>query len=90
MSDYRLIWGNMKRWGFVLLGLGLGLYLSRVIAETTMTTWSWPTSLALVVVCSIIGVGLATLGQRFGLTLTPLAILYALSLPLPGLWPLWP
>ena len=62
---------------FVLLGLGLGLYASRVIAEATMTAWPWPASLALIIVCITVGIGLAALGNRHGLTLTPLAILYA-------------
>jgi hypothetical protein len=60
-----------------LLGLGLGLYVSRIIAEATMTIWPWPASLALIIGCGIIGVSLVALGQRRGLTLTPLAILYA-------------
>jgi 4-amino-4-deoxy-L-arabinose transferase-like glycosyltransferase len=60
-----------------LLGLGLGLYLSRVVAEGTATTWPWLGSLALIIGCSIIGVGLAALGHRYGLTLVPLATLYA-------------
>ena len=77
MSDYRLIWDQIKRWDFVLLGLGLGLYLSRVIAEATTTVWPWLASLALIIVCSVIGAGLAALGNRHGLTLTPLATLYA-------------
>jgi hypothetical protein len=37
----------------------------------------WLALLALIIVCSVIGVGLAALGNRHGLTLTPLAILYA-------------
>jgi hypothetical protein len=71
---------NDNSWGFVLLGLGLGLYLSRVIAEATMTVWSWLALLTLIVVCSVIGVGLAAFGNRYGLTLAPLAILYAYAL----------
>jgi len=58
----------------VLLGLGLGLYLSRVIAEATATIWPW---LALIIVCSALGVGLAALGHRYSLTLAPLVALYA-------------
>ena len=58
---------EIKRWDFILLGLGLGLYLSRVIVEATTTVWPWLASLALIIVCSIIGVGFATLGQRCGL-----------------------
>jgi len=68
---------EIKRWDFILLGLGLGLYVSRVIAEATTTVWPWLASLALIIGCSIIGVGLAALGHRYGLTLTPLATLYA-------------
>ena len=68
---------NDNSWGFVLLGLGLGLYLSRIIAEATMTIWSWLALLALIIVCSVIGIGLAALGRRCGLTLAPLVTLYA-------------
>jgi hypothetical protein len=60
-----------------LLGLGLGLYLSRVIAEATTTVWPWLASLALIIVCAVIGVGLVIRGRRGGLTLTPLVTLYA-------------
>jgi len=60
-----------------LLGLGLGLYVSRIIAEATTTVWPWPASLALIIVCSVIGIGLAAFGHRHSLTLAPLAILYA-------------
>jgi len=77
MSDYRLISNTIKRWDFVLLGLGLGLYLSRVIAEATATIWPWLALLALIIACSIIGVGLAALGHRYGLTLAPSVTLYA-------------
>jgi len=61
----------------VLLGLGLGLYVSRVIAEGTTIVWPWLVSLALIIGCSIVGIGLAALGHRYGLTLAPLATLYA-------------
>ena len=60
-----------------LLGLALGLYLSRVIAEATMTAWSWPASLALIIACNVVGVALTALGRRRSLRLTPLAALYA-------------
>ncbi|MBC8248345.1 MAG: DUF2723 domain-containing protein [Anaerolineales bacterium] len=68
---------EIKRWDFVLLGLGLGLYASRVIAEATTTAWPWLALLALIIACSLIGVGLAALGHRYGLTLAPLVTLYA-------------
>ncbi|MGA9351066.1 MAG: DUF2723 domain-containing protein [Anaerolineae bacterium] len=77
MLNYHLISDTIRRWGFVLLGLGLGLYLSRVIAETTATIWPWLASLALIIACSALGVGLAALGKHYGLTLAPLATLYA-------------
>jgi hypothetical protein len=80
MSDYPWISYKIKRWDFVLFGLGLGLYLSRVIAEATMTVWPWLASLALIIACSIVGIGLTVLGQRYGLTLAPLATLYAYAL----------
>ncbi len=76
MPDYLWISQKVKRWGFVFLGFGLGLYVSRVIAEAAMATWSWLASLALIMVCSIIGIGLTALGQRYGLMLAPLTILY--------------
>jgi hypothetical protein len=76
MSNYRLVADTVKRWDFALLGLGLGLYVSRVIAEATMI-WPWPALLTLIIACSIVGVGLAALGHRYGLTLIPLATLYA-------------
>ncbi len=59
-----------------LLGLGLGLYVSRVIAEATTTIWPWLALPGLIIACSIIGVGLAALGQRYGLTPAPLVTLY--------------
>ncbi len=68
---------NDDSWGFALLGLGLGLYLSRIVAEATTTVWPWLASLALILVCSAAGVGLAVLGRRYGLALTSLAVLYA-------------
>ena len=77
MSDYPWISHTIRRWGFVLLGLGLGLYLSRVITEVTATIWPWLASLALIIACSIIGICLAAIGNRYGLTLAPLATLYA-------------
>jgi len=61
----------------VLLGLGLGLYLSRVIPEVTATIWPWLALLALIIACNALGVGLAALGKHYSLTLTPLATLYA-------------
>ena len=61
----------------LLLGLSLGLYLSRVIAEATMTAWPWPASLALIMACSVAGVALAALGHHRNLRLVPLATLYA-------------
>lgn len=73
---YKTISDKIKRRDFVLLGLGLGLYLSRVIAEATATIWPWLASLALIIACSIVGVGLAALGRRYELTLVPLATLY--------------
>jgi len=60
-----------------LLGLGLGLCLSRVITEATTVTWSWLASLALIIACSVVGVGLVAFGKRRGLKLAPLAMLYA-------------
>jgi len=63
-----------------LLGLGLGLYVSRIIAEATTTVWPWLASLGLIIVCSVIGIGLAALGRRGGLTLAPLVTLYAYAL----------
>jgi hypothetical protein len=42
-----------------------------------MMTWAWFASLALIIACSVIGVGLVAFGNRHGLTLTPLATLYA-------------
>lgn len=77
MLDYRLISDKIERWDFVLLGLGLGLYLSRVIAEATATIWPWLVSLALIIACSAFGVGLAALGKHCGLTLAPLTTLCA-------------
>ncbi len=76
MSSYPWISQKVKRWGFVLVGLGLGLYLSRIIAEATTMVWPWLASLALIIACSVVGIGLAALGHRYGLTLAPLAILY--------------
>jgi hypothetical protein len=60
-----------------LLGLGLGLYLSRIIAEATMMVWPWFVSLGLIIAGSVVGVGLAALGRRRNLRLAPLAALYA-------------
>ena len=60
-----------------LLGLGLGLYLSRIIAETTMMVWPWLASLGLIIACSVVWVGLAALGRRRNLRLAPLAALCA-------------
>ena len=84
MPDYPWIAQKVKRWGFVLLGLGLGLYVSRVVAEATamirpvlsIVQGPWLASLAFIVTCSAIGLGLAALGHRYGLTLTPLVTLY--------------
>ena len=73
---------EIKRWQFVPLSLGLGLYLSRIAAEGWATAWPWWALLASLVCCSALGVGLAALGRRRGLNLAPLASLYAYVL-----WP---
>ncbi|MEA3459838.1 MAG: DUF2723 domain-containing protein, partial [Chloroflexota bacterium] len=68
---------GIKRWDFVPLGLGLGLYLSRAMAEMNMAVWPWWALLALAVGCVALGVGLIVLGRRGDLDLTPIAVLYA-------------
>lgn len=70
----------LKRWDFLLLGLGAWLYLSRVIAERSPLVW--PFLALLIVVAGALGVILAALGRRQGLNLTPAALFY--------LYVLWP
>jgi hypothetical protein len=47
-----------------LAGLGLGLYLARIVVEVTRVVWSLPALLALVILAGAAGLGLAFLTTR--------------------------
>lgn len=64
--------GRMRPWTITFLGVGLGLYLSRILVEFGSLDGPWRiiTSLGLVPV----GVALAALAHRRGVLLSPLAL----------------
>jgi hypothetical protein len=55
---------RIQRFSAYLGGLGLGLYLARVLVEATRVAWSLPASLALVILTAAAGLGLAFLITR--------------------------
>jgi hypothetical protein len=75
--------GNrVKRWEFIAVGLGLGLYASRLVAELWTNGWPPVVLLLLIGVGAAVGVNLLALLRRVPLSWTPLLALWAYVL-----WP---
>jgi hypothetical protein len=83
--------GRLRRSVPYVAGLGLGLYLARVVAEATRVAWSLPALLALATVAAVTGLALARfLTSSQGLSARPTrtsALWTALPLWLYVLWP---
>jgi hypothetical protein len=75
--------GNrVKRWEFIAVGLGLGLYASRLATELWTNGWPPVVLLLLIGVGAAVGVNLLALLRRMPLSWTPLLALWAYVL-----WP---
>ena len=75
--------GNrVKRWEFIAIGLGLGLYASRLVAELWTNGWPPVVLLLLIGVSAAVGINLLALLRQIPLAWTPLLVLWVY-----GLWP---
>ncbi|HID87838.1 MAG TPA: DUF2723 domain-containing protein, partial [Anaerolineae bacterium] len=79
LEEAMVLMGRMKPWATIFLGVGAGLYLSRVLVEFGSLNGPWLTmaSLSMVPICVL----LAALAHRRGAILSPLALcaLYVLT-----------
>ena len=67
-------------WQPLLLGPGVGLYLSRILLERGTTPHPWPLVLSLILACVASAVALLTWAHRFRYNLRPLALCYGYAL----------
>ncbi len=67
---------KIRRAGPAICGLGLGLYLSRFLAESIPAARPLVQLLPLVIICGILGVALVVWGRRYIPHYAPLALLY--------------
>ncbi|MEA3345520.1 MAG: DUF2723 domain-containing protein [Chloroflexota bacterium] len=82
MSGLRSEIEDLKSYEHLLLGLGVGLYLSRVLAERATAPRPWPAALGLGVACVASTIALLSWARRLRCDLRPLAICYGYAL-----WP---
>ena len=76
------MWNRVKRWEFIAIGLGLGLYASRLVTEVWTNGWPPVVLLLLTGVGAAVGINLLALLRRLSLTWTPLLALWVYVL-----WP---
>ena len=76
------MWNRVKGWEFIAIGLGLGLYASRLVMELWTNGWPPVVLLLLIGVSAATGINLLALLRRLPLSWTPLLALWVYVL-----WP---